>query len=112
MTDTSRTVTLADFLMARIAEDEAAAQSAADPMDRIGDGMEVWDGKDWRQFPDPARVLAECKAKKKIVERWEDPFGEWSAEQAEAARKQKEAALRHLALPFADHPEYREEWRP
>ena len=68
---------------------------------------------------DPARVLAECEAKRRIVERetertrriwrlrvdehrrtWEQWQAEWPPD-----------TLRDLALPYADHPDWREEWR-
>ena len=60
----------------------------------------------------PARVLAECEAKRRIVQMWADPTGQWSGPQAEAARAQKDRTLRILALPYADHPDYDEAWRP
>jgi hypothetical protein len=50
---------------------------------------------------DPARVLAECEAKRRIVE--------MHAYQEEHFTPDE---LRALALPYADHPDYREEWRP
>lgn len=49
---------------------------------------------------DPARVLAECEAKRRIVEWASDGEGEfhWST------------VLAPLAAVYADHPDYREEW--
>jgi hypothetical protein len=44
----------------------------------------------------PTRVLAECRAKRQVLEACGDD----------------EQVLRCLALPYADHPDYREEWRP
>jgi hypothetical protein len=54
----------------------------------------------------PARVLAECEAKRRIVEAvdawwWDD----W-------AKRTYDAVLRHLAEVYGDHPDYRDEWRP
>lgn len=50
---------------------------------------------------DPARVLAECAAKRRIVAQWQDYDGDslwgWNV-------------LRALALPYADHADYRPEW--
>ena len=88
------TVTLADFLLARIGEDEEWAQSV--------------------DFPsDPARALADCEARRRIVEtppekpledpRWRGYHLGW--------RHMHDRALRSLALRYADHPDYREEWR-
>ncbi len=49
----------------------------------------------------PTRVLAECRAKRALVEGvgGVDPLA-------------YDLVLRSLALPYADHPDYREEWRP
>lgn len=55
---------------------------------------------------DPARVLAEVAAKRSMIGRidshatimgWDEVHGD---------------LLRLLALPYADHPDYRDEWRP
>ena len=56
---------------------------------------------------DPARVLAEVDAKRRIVDRCEhyqtyEDYG-WAL---------ADEVLSLLALPYADHPDYREEWRP
>lgn len=74
---------------------------------------------------DPARVLAEVAAKRRMVDqtfRYEAKIdGEWgcvhTAEEIAAGRCTETPVdqiktLRLLALPFADHPEYREEWKP
>lgn len=54
---------------------------------------------------DPARVLAEVDAKRRILDWaivWRDrDCAPWNAD-----------CIRLLALPFADRPGYREEWRP
>jgi hypothetical protein len=50
---------------------------------------------------DPARVLAECAAKRRIVS-----FA------ADLTEEGTDDLLRLLALPYADHPGYRQEWRP
>jgi hypothetical protein len=137
-------VTLTDFLLARIAEREERARRA---------GAEAWQHRSIYRRPDspqsiyrageeiatvshlhgphiatwnPARVLAECEAHRKIlaaldmtpcpcqtadrcvihdastasvaVERYVDPV--------------TEATLHALVLLDADHPDYREEWKP
>lgn len=64
---------------------------------------------------DPARVLAECEAKRRIVSLFAPTLaddkraalGEWD----ETAWR-GEQALRALAQPYADHPDFQEEWRP
>lgn len=62
---------------------------------------------------DPARVLAEVEAKRRIVflatqipalTAKHNPFQNDADGWAET--------LKQLALPYADHPDYREEWRP
>ena len=124
-------MTLAEFLAARIEEDEAAARGA---------GGEYWytavvPGESMRKSPDepthtiidspkslityevctdemaehivrhdPERVLAECEAKRRIVRRHtlcdDTSFGEPCED------------LRDLAVPYRDHPDYRQEWKP
>lgn len=66
---------------------------------------------------DPARVLAEIDAKRQIVEDFEradrysrTTWGQSNADQSRARTMGK--VVRLLALPYADHPDYREEWRP
>lgn len=180
---------LDDFLLARIAEDEDAAQAAIDS-ERPGSHWHwVMDGNDTpvrrghlqgaqddgetvslrtvEEYPtrsgvgplphsviqfgevhggggehiarwDPARVLAECEAKRQIVaehpevtvwstgesysgDRIDEP--EWfcgrcvdtSARQPWTDVDRVEypcPTLRLLALPYADHPDYRQEWAP
>lgn len=64
---------------------------------------------------DPARVLAECEAKRRIVTlhdaalRAELANGDASAYGADLMHSD---VLRLLALLYADHPDYRDEWRP
>ena len=97
-------VTLTDFLLARIAEDEEAAEGVN--RGRWNSRVARLDGDLYalvsRQHP--ARVLAECEAKRRIVEHCDydhlalspgDPY-----------------VLQLLALPFASHPDYDESWKP
>jgi len=104
-----KTMTLNEFLLARIAEDEAVARDAlaAEIYTVEHEHMERWH---------PARVLAECEAKRGIVEL----AMSW-AQTAEAHPEFRDAGaisielgyvLRRLAQPYADHPDYREEWKP
>jgi hypothetical protein len=60
---------------------------------------------------DPARVLADVEAKRRIVR--EATY--WSVDARPISPNARQFAgdtLRLLALPFAGHPDYREEWRP
>ena len=58
---------------------------------------------------DPARVLAECAAKRAIVEAMVDHD---AATGEEPAYYWVPPVLRILASVDADHPDYQEEWRP
>lgn len=122
------TSTLPDFLLTRIAEDEAAARLASpeaakaswgdDETEHSGYGwfsVDYWGpeneahGSRW----DPARVLAECEAKRLVVETvcYEvGPVGE--RESWLPYDETGERVLRLLALPYAIHPDYSEKWRP
>lgn len=102
---TTTTLTLTDFLLARIAEDERAF---VDQDENLGMHMITVAAHD--------RWLRECKAKRRIVGMHENDGGscgtctdsdylglvdDWPCD-----------TLKALALPYADHPDYREEWRP
>ena len=115
-------MTLTEFLTARIDEDEAAARPFRNALgdvkpwrcDEVG-GKVRQVGQQEFGLPDvvsesdthltavhiarhdPARILAECEAKRQLIERVGNP--DW-------------AGFRILALPHADHPDYRPEWRP
>jgi hypothetical protein len=138
---------IVEFLLARIAEDEAVARAASPgpwlytTVGSVGGGTLYdhsrtigsliyeqpgeHDGRIVRPLleheadvngrhiarHDPARILAECEAKRRIVEAWADPFGQWNAPQADAARAQKDYTLRLLALPYADHSDFDPAWR-
>lgn len=131
---------LATFLRARLDEDESIARAATPGpwsvdsetyAERIGcnDGTSVVSGSRWNGEAsvfnetddalhiarhDPARVLAEVDAKRKVIAvytSWafltrskpDDPV-------AEITTLAVAQTLRALALPYVDHPGYREEW--
>jgi len=123
--------TLDEFLLARIAEDKRIAADAAAAA-----------GERWRPEHvaapapadphvaqhvarhDPARVIAECAAKRRLVMACRDsgfdraflgarPNG--MADFLLSPRDQHQLAaltLALLAVPYADHSDYRPEWRP
>ena len=121
---------LAAFLLARIAEDEAVATLATSAPwqenESLAGGEDDWriedaQGRDIAGCPDcgvrasfdrpdadhiarhdPARVLAECEAKRRIVEEADGADAQWW----------EHRYLLALALPYADHPDYRDEWKP
>ena len=93
-------MTLAEFLLARIAEDEAIARRSVNWSEGITEWADGGD-PDWEHIArwDPARVLAECEAKREIV-----------VEMAYDGLGPREWILHQLALPYAGHPDYRQEW--
>jgi hypothetical protein len=158
-------VSITDFLLARIAEDEAEAQSATmgpwlrgkfvdkKRYDRMGPEWKADRAAEESTFVraggvegdhvaivrnpadvqfiarwDPARVLAECAAKRAIVdlyERHRDNRDARRSPRARAAEDEKAAqdrrtqeartrvaddAMRALAAVYADHPDYQPEW--
>ncbi|HLM04717.1 MAG TPA: DUF6221 family protein [Blastococcus sp.] len=110
---------LDEFLLARIAEDErlaAAAEQASEPAPRAADS---------HPSPfDPARVRAECAAKRRIVLSCRElrpetrflgarPRGMSDFPLAPHDQHQLAAlTLGLLALAYATHRDFREEWRP
>lgn len=88
-------MTFTEFLLARIAEDEATARDAH------------YDGQDAAHIVkwSPARVLAECEAKRRIVEEFRradiDGSGDYELGYGLTV------AIEHLAAVYADHPDYR-----
>src|SRR5690606_8332982 len=104
------------FLLARIAEDERVARES--PFDRAGTahpdeiGQPIKAGGRARIATcavdvmnhiarhDPARVLAECQAKRAIVAQCESGLANGDFGESTLA----EVTLRHLAAVYADHP--------
>lgn len=155
-------MTLTDFLLARVAEDEGAAKAAspgpwrvdpAEPESVLAvDELQAADafalsGPQTRATAshiarhDPARVLAECEAKRQIVAFMLDDHGatidgewgcchsgddlrnggrapEYEGDEFEPLPSDCPGAkaaldgLKLLALPYADHPDYDVEWKP
>jgi len=118
---------LDQFLLARIAEDKRIAADAA-----VAAGRQEWD-QDGDGPPhvaehvarhDPARVLAECAAKRRLVLACRDsrpdlhflgarPNGMADFPLTPSDQHQLAAlTLALLALPYAGHHDYRPEWRP
>jgi hypothetical protein len=104
-------VTIVEFLRARLDEDEAAAEVWSTPFSNPTAEQRAHIARH-----DPARVLAEVEAKRRIVERLgayiesehePEPEGLWEQMDHHAWD-----TLYDLALPYADHPEYDEAWRP
>jgi hypothetical protein len=104
-------LTLPEFLLARIAEVEKAGRPHWDSCRVVR-----WAGTGKPAQCDchqPARGQAMCEAHRRIAEsfRWyQDNAGRGSL--SPAAYGLAEAHAKALALPYADHPDYRPEWRP
>jgi hypothetical protein len=90
---TTQTLTVTEFVLARIAEDEADA----DGIDRY----RIYDDARWN----PARVLAQCAAMRKIVERCAQ------VDYAMPSTHLAHGLIAELASIWADHPDFRQEWR-
>lgn len=131
MSDRVTAPSITEFLIARIAEDDAVARAAAwvpDPDEPYDDYDNPW-AKDHGEFAsrggarfthilrnDPARVLAECAAKRAIIEQaapalnliggFQDTVTEREYMLAVIAKR----SIRTLAAVHADHPDYSPEW--
>jgi hypothetical protein len=102
-------LTITEFLLARITEDEAVARTATD--DRFS-----WASVDYNSSEcethgtrhNPARTLAECAAKRALVERyWQEDIHSVS----EAEEQCGDCLVMYiLAAVHADHPDYHPEW--
>lgn len=128
---------LVAFIHARLDEDEQAAKRVRQPYrlyvdnhgrisepkriddlhgDRDGEYEQWADGEDrmpndiasWSLIYDPARVLREVAAKRGIAEEAE---AIWNSD-IDGAYGRGMMILNLLALSYADHPDYREEWAP
>lgn len=100
------TMTITEFLLARIAERESVARDMQHQA-RVGRPFFRTDllagGTGIRELIDPARVMAECEAKRRMVEEATHP---------QTSSQEGYDMLRYLAEVYADHPDYSEEWRP
>ena len=102
--------TLTEFLLARIAEDEGTAVYAQSRDDLQPEDWAGWWFGHHQHYTrhDPARVIAECEAKRAIVEdQAMRSFLDGTTLNGQGAR-----ILGHLAAIYAGHPDYSESWRP
>jgi hypothetical protein len=114
MADT-RVMPMSDFLLARIAEDEWVAGTASEVISGPAQlGRHLWTWGDGRLEVTRARVLAECQAKREIVAEL-SPCVDYDRDKfivQPSVERLARATLQHLAAVYADHPDYREEWKP
>ena len=122
---------LTEFLLARIAEDEAMARAAIQPGELCpwGDkrlprrrpedfSEDVMDylGGTWGEHCaawSPLRVLAECEAKREIIhmrQAMERRDGLWDRVILPSVSAALDLALMALAAPYADHSDYDQAW--
>ena len=115
---------LAAFLLARIAEDEAVAERCV----RRNEFGDVTSWHAYRHQIDAATLpsgavavpapgfLAECDAKRRIVEQHDGVHDcssvDWEANDMGGAGWIGCDVIRLLALPYADHEDYHDKWRP
>lgn len=120
---------LVQFLRDRLDEDEAAARRAGDSFRQIGetgvivategDRAEECASANWAGIAehivrhDPARVLAEVEAKRVLLADYERfvaerrrMMGGWDS------YPEPSPVLMAFAAVYADHSDYRDEWRP
>lgn len=102
--------TLMGFLLARIEEEETAALDSRSWYQGRG-GRPVSEvtrvSEPFAAFVlahDPDRVLTECVAKRRMIKLLTGQH--WSG-----STDDREELLRLLALPYAGHPAFRDEWR-
>ena len=101
-------MTITEFLLARFAEDEEKARNL------LGVLEEWHETHAWAAFqfwlPSQRRLIADCEAKRQIVQDCAPGYG---AGDYYAGKDSLHAeVLMRLALPYAGHPDYRQEWRP
>jgi len=101
---------ITDFLLARIAEDETDATHV---LDRLSVGSAIL-ANQLRGYA--SRALAECEAKRRIVEMHVDGVGCTADSDAVCDACHYGVSpchgdvLRTLAVVYADHPGYQQEW--
>jgi hypothetical protein len=109
---------LTEFLLARIAEDENWAKDASPwATGSRNEGKPLdWQRHMWNWSP--ARVLAECEAKRGAIEaawgdhlRMEGEWGDCRGQEQLSASNDYPLVVQLLALPYADRPGFPEEWR-
>ena len=122
-------MTITEFLTARLDEDESTArmaESASSHPDEVDDepaAAASFLPQQQRHIDrwSPARVLVDIAAKRTIVETYEE-LGQILTKALDSGHADEATVTRNLfaglqvavlahAMVFADHPDYREEWR-
>lgn len=118
-------MTITEFLTARLDEDESIARMAdgasSHPGEAEGEPAVATPSQRHIDRWSPTRVLVDIAAKRTIVETYEE-LGRVLAKASDSGRADEAAVTRNLfaglqvavlahAMVFADHPDYRAEWR-
>ena len=108
-------MTLADFLLARIAEDEHAAMKARpDEHLNVRERSAITSAFDAAGYSyireTSGRVARDCAAKRAIVEAAQEHRP--PPDDGDDGARVFDLVLRRLAVVYADHPEYDAAWRP
>ena len=107
---------LSEFLLARIAEDEALLESLGDDAVEPSAPCALFacSKEPGSIVLNRRRLLAECTARRIIIDRagaiGGEPIDLGGSPQAAMFALGMLSALRYLALPYADHPDFRPEW--
>lgn len=119
-------MTIVEFLEARIAEDEALARAVTDGPEWTvdeqsfivisGDGPICYDVSSDEVSQhiarhDPARILAECAAKRAIIAECREDHEDAMSSRNDVTEVASEV-LYALAAVYKDHPDYSREWTP
>lgn len=103
-------MTITEFLLARIAEDEADANGEDE--DYADTTLFPTIDSDHQARWHTDRVRAECAAKRAIIDMALDLQLSPTERLPAWVPANGELALRHLAAVYANHPDYRQEWKP
>lgn len=117
------TLTLTDFLLARIAEVVATVERQGRDADECQECAIMQQTPGEESPLSSTRVLASCEAKRRIVETTRFSGDNSSAVDYWLEPERRDlypgtatavltSVIKFLALPYADHPDYRDEWRP
>lgn len=106
---------LAGFLLARIAEEEQNAQPPAkglnpDAWHSLGCAYDMVEYADPCRCPVPARVLAECAARRAVVLQCSAPDIGDGCTECNMTVYLADDVLRALAQPYSGHPSFDASW--
>lgn len=100
-------MTITEFILARVAEDEKEARAMDEDLRKYPPSTYELAQVPMLDMGVPERVLAECEAKRTIVEQ----FDGWDGLVYDGWTQAASLVLGEFAAIWADHPDYREEWR-